>query len=150
MGFHFLGNSRWRHRDQLRVYHPSHTKPVRKPPGAIIEFHEMYNQETLLAEAISGAGNGRRSATDFIADLHRDAPDTYTVDFIVDVWEMMSIYYMEIAREGVRRMGPYLEAHTTKIGLRKVELSSMYTKSGKTCTFLARSKTWKVDSEMGY
>ena len=130
--FVLLGDFRLHPMDQLEVYRPSHTKPALKPPGAISEFQEMSTQQALLIEAVSGKenGDGRRRAIDFFVDLHRDAPDNYTIDFTVDVRERMSIDYMEIARGGIRRMEPYLEAQAAKVGLRKVSLSPMYTKSG--------------------
>ena len=56
---------------------------------------------------------------------------------------------MECVREGVRRMESYMEAQTTKIGLRKVALSPIYTKSGKTRTFSCAPTTRKVDSRDG-
>ena len=136
-------------RDQSQVYRPTHTKPVRKLPGAINGFQELPNQPTLLVEAVFGIqnGDGRRRETEFFADLHRDAHETYTVDFIVDLRGRMSIDYMESVRGGARRMGPYVESQTTDVGLRKVALSPMYTKSGKTRTFRNDPKTWKLDSK---
>ena len=87
----------------------------------------MTNRKTLLIEAVYGAvdGDARRRAAEFFADPHRDAPEPYTVEFIATDWGRMSIDYMESAREGIRRMDPYLEARTTKIGMRKVALSTM-------------------------
>ena len=98
---------------------------MRIPPETISELQEMSNQKTLLMEVSFGSetGPGRRRATEFLADLHFGAPGIYDVKFIVDVMVMLSIDYMESVRDGVRRMGPYLGAQTTKIGLRKVALS---------------------------
>ena len=128
-----LGDFRIQSRDQLEVYHPPNVKTGRKPPVSISEFQEMSNQKKLLIEAVYGFGDGedRRRATDFFVDMHRDSPETYTVEFIVDVWARMSVDYMGSMREGIRRMEPYLEAHTTKVGLRKVALSPIFTRSGK-------------------
>ena len=128
-----LGDFRIQPRDQLEVYHPSNVATVRKPPVTISEFKEMSNQQTLLIEAAYGIenGKGRRRATDFFVSLHRDSPETYTVEFTVDVWERMSADYMGSIREGIRRMEPYLEEHTANVGMGKVALSPIFNRSGK-------------------
>ena len=132
-----LGDCRSQARDQLEVRIPSNVKTVRKPPVTISEFQEMANQKTLLIEAVYGTeiGRDRRRAADFFVNLHRDSPGTYTVEFIVDIWERMSVDYMESMREGIRRMGPYMEANTAKVGLGEVALSPIFNRSGKTRTF---------------
>ena len=62
---------------------------------ATSEFQEMSNQKALLIEEVFGMGNGlfgmenwrdRRRAAEFLVDLHRGAPETYTADYIVGVW----------------------------------------------------------------
>ena len=147
-----LGDFRSQSRDRLEVYQPSNVTTVRKPPETISLFQEMSNRQTLLIDAVYGIANGkdRRRATDFFVSSHRDSPETYAVEFTADVWERMSVDYMESMREGIRRMGPYLEAHATKVGLRKVALSPIFDRSGKTRTFWNVPATWKVDSGKGY
>ena len=127
------GDFRGQPRDQLEAHHPSHTKPVRRPPVTISEFQVMSNRQSLIIEAVYGTknGDGRRRATEFFAALHRDSPEADAVDFIVDVWERTSIDYMESTREGIRSMGPYSEDQTTKIGMREVALPPMYKKTGR-------------------
>ena len=62
----------------------------------------------------------------------------------------MSVDYVDSVREFVRRMEPYMDPHTTKIGSLKVALSPMFTWSGKTRTFRRGPTTWAEDSEKGY
>ena len=139
-------------RGHLEVYRPPGAKSAPKPPSNISEFHEMPNRQTLLAEAVYGSGNGslRRRDNEVFADLHRGAPETYTVELIVDVWAMMSIGYMESAREGVRRMGPYFESQKTKIWMGGVGFVSDVHEVRKTRTFWRDPETRKADPEEGY
>ena len=147
-----LGDFRPQPRDKLEVYHPSTVKTSRKAPETISEFHDMALQQILLLEAIYGKENGIewRKAADFFLELYRDAPETFSVDFITDVWERMTVDYLESIKEGIRRMEPYLESGATKVALRKVALSPVKIQNNRVRTFWCDPKTWKIQSKRGY
>ena len=147
-----LGDFRPQHRDKLEVYHPSTVKEVRKAPETIIEFRDMASHQILFLQAIYGEENGidRRKAVSFFLELHRDATETFTVEFTVGAWERMSIDYMEGIRDGIRRMEPYLDSGATKIALSKAALFPVKMQNRKTRTFRCDPRTWKIQSKRGY
>ena len=90
---------------------------------------------------------GRYQATPFFEQLHRDNPDLYTVDFVLETWRRGNVDFRECMNEGVRRLLPLLSDTADRGYLRRV---SMIEKRSTGKPIWQFPDTWEINSKRGY